>query len=96
MGDCGCNKRGGTPPTGSTASRRQAQTVANATADAAAAARARAANPSTSRIGPTQTSASGRTQSFALQGRDGSTSVVGSALEARAAVIRTGARIIPS
>lgn len=91
--DCGCNKRGAAP-TGSTASRQQAQAAANATADAAARARERAANPSTSRIGP-QT-ASGRTQSFALRSRDGSTSVVGSALEARAAVIRNGSQIIPS
>lgn len=93
MGDCGCNKRG-TAPTGSTASRRQAQEAANATSDAAAAARARAANPSTSRIGPTQ-SASGRTQTFSLRNRDGSTGVVGSALEARAAVLRNGSQIIP-
>ncbi|QHB37155.1 hypothetical protein QDA03_gp86 [Microbacterium phage Terij] len=95
MGDCGCNKRG-TAPTGSTASRQQAQAAANRTADAAAKARERAANPSTSRIGPATTAASGRTQTFALRSRDGSTSVVGSALEARAAVIRNGSQIIPS
>ncbi|AWY05276.1 hypothetical protein SEA_MEMENTOMORI_22 [Microbacterium phage MementoMori] len=94
MGDCGCNKRG-TAPTGSTASRQAAQAVADQTAASARQARERAANPSTTRIGPATTSA-GRTQTFALRGRDGSTSIVGSALEARAAVIRNGSQIVPS
>lgn len=90
MSDCGCNKNR-TAPTGATASRQEAQAVANKATDQAAASRARAANPSTSRIGPMQ----GQTQQFALRTRDGR-SVTGSLLEVRAEQRRRGGVIAPA
>lgn len=88
MGDCGCNKNRATPPTGSTAARRQAETTERSTAVKAA----RDANPSTKRIGPV--TASGTTQTFALRTRDGRVERFGSALERNAERIRRGGEIV--
>jgi hypothetical protein len=77
---CSCGKNQSTPPKGSAA--------AQAAADRAKAeAAARAANPSTTRIGPARATASGQSQSFALQVGD-KTAYFGSALERDAAAVR--------
>ncbi len=85
----GCNCSKNTPPTGSSATRQQAQAAADrATADAAA-----RAQTSTSRIGPSSAS-SGQTQTFALRTREGKVERYGSSLEARAERARRGGEIV--